>query len=261
MLDIAPKEKLKAYQIKNILESKHTKDYYATEVKTGASWGSDYLMFDAYAIKKSWVNLKYTGYEIKVARGDFKQDDKWRGYLPYCNEFYWVCPKDLIKKDEIEDDCGLIYVYPDSYATRVVKKAKYREIEPPIDILLYLIMWRVQPPQFPYFDDKLDFFRYWLERKEFSHDLGYKVAKSFRKKLEEIQDVERENRSLKKKLEEFDKIKTICSQHRIYSSFSHTIDLNELEKRLNGSVPSDMDRYIREIESGLNKIKSSMGGI
>jgi hypothetical protein len=260
MIDIKPKGQLKAYQIKDILSSKHTKDFYATEVKTGASWGNDYLQFDAYAIKKSWVNLKYTGYEIKVARGDFLQDKKWRGYLPFCNEFYWVCPKGLIKEDEVEEDCGLIYIYPDSWVTRIVKKAKYREIEPPVDILLYLIMWRIEQPKFPYFDNKIDFFHYWLERKEFSSELGRNVSKSFREKLYKIQDVEKENSNLKQKLEDFEKIKQICNTHGIYSSGQHSIDLINLEERLSGVVSSDVDYYIKQIEIYLNKIKRISGG-
>lgn len=257
--NISSKQILKAYQIKQILASRHTKDFYATEVKTGASWGNDYLMFDGYAIKKSWVNLKYTGYEIKTARGDFKQDNKWRGYLQFCNEFYWVCPKDLIKANEIEDDCGLIYVYPDSYATRIIKKAKYREIEPPTDILLYLIMWRIEQPSFPFFNNKLDFFKYWIERKEFSRDLGYKVSKSFREKLEKIKLTEKENEKLKNQLENYYKIVEICQKHKVYSYFTDCVDLVQLENHLKGNISPDIKRYVDKLDLDVRNLMSCIG--
>ena len=255
-MPINDKHPLKAYSIKQILAAKHTKDFYATEVKTGASWGNDYLMFDGYAIKKSWVNLKYTGYEIKTARSDFKQDDKWRGYLPFCNEFYWVCPKDLIKANEIEEDCGLIYVYPDSNATRVIKKAKYREIKPPIDLLLYLIMWRIEQPSFPFFNNKLDYFEYWLKRKEFSKDVGYRVGKAFREKYEQIMRVQEENEKLKKQLDNYYKIAEICQRYNLYSYFNNCIDDIKLENRLQGNVTPDIIRYIDKIDFELMNLKS-----
>lgn len=256
---IQGKQILKAYQIKQILASKHTKDFYATEVKTGASWGNDYLMFDGYAIKKSWVNLKYTGYEIKTARGDFKQDNKWRGYLQFCNEFYWVCPKDLIKANEIEEDCGLIYVYPDSNATRIIKKAKYREIEPPTDLLLYLIMWRIEQPQFPFFNDKLDYFRYWVERKDFSRELGYKVSKSFREKLQNIEFIERENEQLKRQLENYYEIVKLCQKHKLYSYFNNCIDLIQLENKLIGNVKPEIKRYVDKLDLDVRNLMSYIG--
>lgn len=249
---------MRAYEIKKYLQTRHTKDFYATEVKTGESWGNNYLQFDAYAIKKSWVNLKYTGYEIKVARGDFKQDDKWRGYLPFCNEFYWVCPKDLIKADEIEEECGLIYVYPETFVMRTVKKAKYREIKPPVTLLLYLIMWQVENPKFPFFDDKLDYFKYWLLRKDFSKDLGYQVSKTFRKKLNEIKQIEDKNKEYKEQLYDYYKIIALLKKHDInYSYFTNHIDLEDLERRLCGSVPKDINRYISDIQRGLENLKSS----
>ena len=55
-------------QIKEVLSKMHTQDYFLTEALCGCG-GSQ--RFDAYAVKKSWIHLKYTGYEIKTSRGDF----------------------------------------------------------------------------------------------------------------------------------------------------------------------------------------------
>lgn len=102
---------MKASFIKQVLAKKHSKDFFLCEVKTGPSWYTSGLgIIDAWAMKKSWANEKVTGYEIKVSRSDFVKDEKWTNYLPFCNEFYFICPKDLIKRDEVGGlICGLTY--------------------------------------------------------------------------------------------------------------------------------------------------------
>lgn len=69
-------------------------------------------------------------YEVKISRSDFKADSKkqkWKYFhlrietgIP--NYFYYVCPDGLIKKDEIQDFAGLIYV--NNGTCSVIKKAK-----------------------------------------------------------------------------------------------------------------------------------------
>lgn len=66
------------------------------------------LKFDGLAITKSYTKPNIIGYEIKVSRNDFLQDNKWHLYLQYCNEFYFVVPKGLVKKEELPDHVGLI---------------------------------------------------------------------------------------------------------------------------------------------------------
>ena len=66
------------------------------------------LKFDGLAITKSYTKPNIIGYEIKVSRNDFLQDNKWHLYLQYCNEFYFVVPKGLVKKEELPDHVGLM---------------------------------------------------------------------------------------------------------------------------------------------------------
>lgn len=51
------------------------------------------------------------GYEIKLTRPDFLQDKKWQRYLPFCNYFSFVAPKNIIGKDELPPGIGLIEVW------------------------------------------------------------------------------------------------------------------------------------------------------
>ena len=83
--------------IKVLLKYRHKDDIFVTECKTGSSWFSEIQMLDGWAMKKKWSQPLSVGYEIKISRGDFLNDNKWMGYLPYCNELYFVCPVGLIK--------------------------------------------------------------------------------------------------------------------------------------------------------------------
>ena len=111
------KTNVRADEIKRALFKRHTDDLFLTEVKTGATWSNkDLLKFDAIAIKKSWAKPRLTGYEVKVSRSDFLNDQKWPDYLPHCRCFSFVCPKGLIQPEELTDEVGLIWYYLDSGA-------------------------------------------------------------------------------------------------------------------------------------------------
>lgn len=69
---------------------------------------------------------KVRGYEIKVSRADFLQDKKWKEYAAFCNLLYLVCPKGLIKPEEVEPPFGLIYIGDSIYNSdySYVKRAR-----------------------------------------------------------------------------------------------------------------------------------------
>lgn len=75
---------------------------------------SDWEM-DVLTINK---NNYLTEYEVKISRSDFKADKKKRKWQWYesriesmiSNYFYYVCPADLIKEQDVPDFAGLIYV-------------------------------------------------------------------------------------------------------------------------------------------------------
>lgn len=87
-------------------------------------WESDYL-----CITKSGYAYEC---EVKISRGDFFNDfHKAQKHLVLESEttdrqrpnyFYYACPGDLIKPEEVPGGYGLIYVYP--WEIRIVKKAE-----------------------------------------------------------------------------------------------------------------------------------------
>jgi hypothetical protein len=52
--------------------------------------------------------------EVKATWADYKRDSKLfkleKSYYPHCNYFYIMCPTDVIPKDKVLKEIGLIYV-------------------------------------------------------------------------------------------------------------------------------------------------------
>src|SRR5690242_5105664 len=111
-----------AYLIRKLLAAKHAEDVLVPECKDGPTQGGSHRRMDAWVMSKSWANPCVTGYEIKVSRSDFLGDEKWRTYLPLCNEFYFVAPSGIIEPDELPPEAGLLCV--SSTGTVLFRKKK-----------------------------------------------------------------------------------------------------------------------------------------
>lgn len=129
-----------ASDIIDLLAEKHAPDLFVPECKIGPTWTGKPLRLDGWAMKKSWANPRYIGYEVKVSRSDFLADKKWRDYLPFCSEFSFVCPKGLIAPEEIPEGIGLIYASDKGLTTKVV--AKRVGIQFPESVAHYILMSR-----------------------------------------------------------------------------------------------------------------------
>jgi hypothetical protein len=102
-----PIKKVTAFEITKALGKRHRNEFFITECKNGPTiYGSGLLQFDAVAIYKSWANPQIRGYEIKVSRSDFLQDNKYSLYLPYFHEFYFAVPKGMVQRQEVEENIG-----------------------------------------------------------------------------------------------------------------------------------------------------------
>ena len=82
-------QKVTSTDIKLALKEFHNgkPSYFITECKTCSTYFPDpqgLLKFDGLAITKSYTKPNIIGYEIKVSRNDFLQDNKWHLYLQYC---------------------------------------------------------------------------------------------------------------------------------------------------------------------------------
>ncbi len=199
---------MKEADVKIALARRHKKDYYITAVKTGPTWNSkkgELGILDAWAMKKSWDNLNFIGYEIKVSRSDFKGDRKWRKYLPFCHNFYFACPKDLIKQDELPDGIGLIYV-SNSGKTREEKPAKRMNNDPDVAFLMGILMNKLDSDRLPFFDDRRQMLQAWADGRASDKTQAYrlkgKIFWSLKRYADQISLVSRQNEQLRKILQE-----------------------------------------------------------
>ncbi|WP_299758234.1 MmcB family DNA repair protein [uncultured Boseongicola sp.] len=65
--------------------------------------------------------------ECKSSRADFQSDNKWQGYLEWCDRFFWAVDEDF-PTDLLPDDTGLIIA--DAYDAEILRMAPEEKIAP-----------------------------------------------------------------------------------------------------------------------------------
>lgn len=193
------KNAVTAFDIKKALEKKHWKEFFMVEVKNGPSYvqAGQMLRFDAVAIYKSWSPVHIRGYEIKVSRSDFLRDSKYNLYLPYFHEFFFICPKGVIKKEECPPGCGLMWYNPETGNIVTKLRAPWNKVEPDPMMLLYVIMNRLDSDRNPFFREREEYIREYLRDRDSRRLLG----STFRSALVQ------ENLELKQRIRELDHTK------------------------------------------------------
>jgi len=156
------------------LKKRYSDHIFASQVKLGSA-GSKII--DAVAIKKTWSPITAIGFEIKVSRSDFVNDNKYPEYMKACTNFYFVAPNGIIKDDEIPKDVGLMIYYPESGTLKIKKKAPYLKHEVKPEMLLHIMFWKFEQYNAPktrqeHLDD--------LKAKTESMEYGSKIASKIR---------------------------------------------------------------------------------
>lgn len=259
------KNKIRAVDIKLALSELHSNrsTYFLTECKTCSTYFPDpqgLLIFDGLAITKSYTKPNIIGYEIKVARNDFTRDNKWHLYLQYCNEFYFVCPKGLIAKDELPDNVGLIWYDPDAkQILRTVKKAQYRNIDEPVGLYKYIIYSRLDEDRIPFYEDKAEYVRDYLEdrkdKKYIGSTLGSKMAKELEAAYTELDRV----KCKKDAVDRWEKVEKLLRKYDIIGWGWRKDDngwLEDLEQALkSGSQCRELESIKDSLQRVINRIE------
>ncbi|MGM8215157.1 MmcB family DNA repair protein [Bacillaceae bacterium W0354] len=252
---------MKAHEIKHALREKHTHndDFFATEVKNGPTHlakKGELAIIDGLAIKKSWVKPCITGYEVKVSRSDFLNDDKWPAYKNMCHRLYFVCPTGLIQPDELPDEIGLIWYNPEKKSLYTRKKSMFRDIEMPYEMLYYIIMSKLENTKHPFFDNKTEYFQEYLEDKINAKRLGFAVGSKLIEQVAELEDknaeLKRRVNKLESKAEELQSIKDILKKHGI-RPYSFSV-IEDLDEALSSSVPRHLIRDLEDIQAKSERI-------
>lgn len=212
--------RVSSYKIKLALKEMHEKrpSYFITECKTCSTYFPDpqgLLIFDGLAVTKSYANPCITGYEIKISRQDFLQDNKWHLYLQYCNEFYFVVLNGLVKKGEIPDNTGLIYYNPETRRLRTIKKALYRKIEEPVGVYKYIIFSRLDEDRTPFYESRAEFAKEYLADKSRKHRLGKEFGGRLANDLIEAQERLSALEKTEGKLKLLDQLKGVLKKHDV----------------------------------------------
>lgn len=256
-------KKVTSTDIKLALKDMHSNkpSYFITECKTCSTYFPDpqgLLKFDGLAITKSYSRPNIIGYEIKVSRGDFLQDNKWHLYLQYCNEFFFVVPKGLVKKEELPENVGLIYYDPDTKKLRTVKKALWRQIEEPVGVYKYIIFSRLEEDRIPFYEDRAEYAKAYLEdkrdKKYVGGMLGTKLANDLQEAYKRLDKVAKEEQEIAT----WEKVKKILNAHNIlpWSWWKNDDWLKELERALSGKCNSiDLEVAISQARSLLTRLE------
>ena len=254
--------KVEAIDIKKALAAQPWKDFFLTECKSGSTWmtrAGDMKILDGLAIRKSWSSPCFTGYEVKVSRGDFLRDAKFYTYEELVNCLYIVCPKGMIDRTELPESVGLMYYDPEKKTLQTKKKAIYRKIEYSADMLLYIIYSRLDSDRLPFYSEKQEYFRDYVDGKKTSQDLGHIVRS---KLVQENADLEREIedvKQFKEQRDEYLKIKEVLRKHGIYGWRHRGGAAEELDEALKMKCPEDIKDIRIEMETLVRRMKKMEG--
>jgi len=249
--------KIRADMIKRALSKRHREDFFLTEVKTGPT-GYEHHRIDALAIKKSWANPCITAYEVKVDRSDFARDDKWPAYLQNCHQFAFVCPKGLIQPEELPEEVGLIYYNSETEALVTKRKPAYRNVTVPSNLLMYIIMTRLENDRHPFFSSQREYIEAYLqdkdERKEIGESFGIKVTEEIgklRRELERLSD-------RKEKLQRLKEVSDILREYGIWIDGWGTSWKEELRKALANGLDPRLESELQYLLKRADVIKKML---
>jgi len=157
------KVEIKTPELMIALASIHPPDKWAffDELRIGGGYGhNSEQRFDGYAIHyyPSKQNVAVC-YEIKASRSDFKSEinkpKKRRAGLRLSNEFYFVCPKDMVTIEEVPVECGLMEVDEKGVISTTIK-APFRNTIPPTFNFLATVCRRIDKPRLEMYNAMLD---------------------------------------------------------------------------------------------------------
>ena len=253
------KQAVSAFDIKKALAEKHCKDFFQTEIKSGSTFmGTADRILDALAIKRSYANKCFIGYEIKVSRGDFKADNKMYTYLPLVHQLYLVCPKGLVRPEELPVEIGLMYYNPDDGGLTYKKKTPKRDIEINAEMLLYIIYSRLGSDRIPFFSDRAEYWREWLDNKRKNSDLGARVSGGLAREFQRLERENRETERFRNERDKYERLMKCLADNGMYLRESDPAAW--LEKRLKQEYPECLDAVLANLKYAINIIEERRKG-
>lgn len=250
--------------VKALLAVKHSKDVFVAECKNGPTWfaGGGLGILDAWAMKRSWANPCTWGYEVKITRADFLQDNKWQTYLSECNQFYFVCPSGVIRLDECPDEAGLMYVSKTGTRLYTKKKAPHRAGGPSVEILQYILFSRaIIEDRYHHRDheDKRQFWTRWLKEKKIDQELGWRVGKALGETIRtKIVRAEQKLADQAKDIARLEPIRVVLRDMGLSADYAHAAEVRAQAEMLAEMVPPDLVRKLGAAEQAIANCRDSL---
>lgn len=260
-------QRITADFILKALSERHTDELFLTEVKTGRTWAAgpgELLRLDGLAIKRSWVNPVFTGYEVKTYRSDFMRDDKWHRYLEFTHRFYFACPSGLIKPEEVPEGIGLVWCN-EAGGTTVRKAAKYRRIDISRDMLYYIILSKIDSDRHPFFRDRRAYAEAYLRERKYAKDLGWKFGTALTNRTAQLETdnavLERRAKDLETAREQLQQVFVIARAAGIpkqpWESFDEWLSI--LRERLVTGDRRVLEGAVRQVREAVGHLGAVLG--
>lgn len=254
-------EKVTSTAIKAALAKKHLRDFFLTEVKSGPTQlvpAGSLKILDGLAIRKSWTSPCFTGYEVKISRGDFLRDVKFYTYEELCNCLYIVCPKGMIDRTELPESVGLMYYDPEKKTIITRKKAIFRKIEYSPEMLLYIIFSRLDSDRYPFFSDKQEYFEAYLAGKYDNRVLAHAIKTKLVKENSRLEQELEHLRGFEKQYEAYKAIMEVLHNHGIWGFRGKDVG-EELDKALSSKCPNDISHIRKNLEDLVERLRRMEG--
>lgn len=241
---------MKSDDIVKLLKEKHAEDVFLPECIDGPTSHSSYRL-DAWAMAKSWANPTTYGYEIKVSKSDFRNDDKWQNYLDYCSDFYFVCPWEMIQPEEVAAPAGLMWVAKTGTRLWMKRKAARRQVEIP-EIFWRSVVMRLDKKT-PYATNA-EFWREWLASKDETLDVGHRVSRKLRELIsKKITTVMCENDLLKRRNENLQEAKQIMDRLGVHFSYAQQFE-RVLKERMQEAFDPELTYAMKRVRDSIDNL-------
>lgn len=189
--------KVSSNDIKNALRKRYHYDScgFYTEIDAGPDALGRSFRLDGVNLRVSGNSMLadvkgmfVQGFEIKVSRSDFLRDSKWNLYWDYVNTLTLVCPKGMVKPNEVPEKFGLMYYNPDSKTLRYRRKPSINEnadtssVKDSILVRLFYGM-----PNDDYGKRRYETAKEYIDEKDFRVEVGKTFGTKMARRVDELE--------------------------------------------------------------------------
>lgn len=191
------------------------------------------------------------GFEIKVSRSDFLRDSKWNLYWDYVNTLTLVCPKGMVKPNEVPEKFGLMYYNPDSKTLRYKRQPSINENADTSSvkdsILVRLFYGMLNDGKFKdYGQKRYESAKEYIDEKNNKKDVGKMFGTKMAKRIDELEHKEVYHKYGRNTYHDaFEGIVRIA--------YEHGIDIHEWEIN-DDSGPEDIDRFLESVSKSFDGV-------